>query len=301
MDTIRAALGKIKQRILYEIQKRNIEREGYFKKRGDMKLAPVFLLGSNRSGTSLISSIMGQHPSLEGIFDKYNEPDRKSYGHLYAYCTSHHVWPFWNPSSNWYAEDEGVLWGHPKNIGKYYRDRPTDDREALFLANLLKSYMKTDKTPFLNSHFNMFKVGLLTKVFPNAKFVLIIRDFQDYIRSCSHKWTKEKIEIEYPKIGLHWLTLNNTCIYDLKKYAPDNFAILEYSSLFQEHEKTNAILNVKFQAIGLDPFDYNLDIVNTGHRHLGDEYITDLQFEEMFGCIDSMLEFEKKLVEGFSQ
>ena len=211
-----------------------------------------------------------------------------------AYCTSHHVWPFWNPTGNWSVENEGVLWGHPKHIGKYYRDRPTDDREALFLANLLKSHMKTDKKPFLNSHFNMFKVGLLTKVFPNAKFLLIIRDYRDYIRSCSHKWTE--IEIEYPKIGLHWLTLNNTCIYDLKKYAPNNFVILDYSSLFHDHETINAMLNEKLKLIGLEKFDYNLDIIRTKHRYL-EEHSTHLQYDEFFGGIDSLLSFERTLTD----
>jgi len=301
MDILRLSLSAIKQRFLYEIQKGYKKRYGYFKKRENIDLAPLFILGSNRSGTSLISSIIGQHPSLEGIFGKSNEPNRKNDGHLLAYCTSHHVWPFWNPTGNWAVENEGALWGHPKHIGKYYRDRPTDDREALLLANLLKSHMKTDKIPFINSHFNMFKVGLLKKVFPNAKFVLIIRDYQDYIRSCKHKWINQKIEIEFPKIGLHWLTLNNTCIYDLKKYAPDNFAIIEYSSLFQEAKITRAMLNEKLGIIGLDSFDYDLNIVDSRHRHLGGEYITELQFEEMFGCLDSLLEFEKKLVVGTEQ
>ena len=67
------------------------------------------------------------------------------------------------------------------DISNYYRDKPKDEKEALFLANSIRSYMKTEKPPLLNSHFNMFKVGLLTKVFPNSKFILIIRDFQDYI------------------------------------------------------------------------------------------------------------------------
>ena len=301
MIPIRTTLSVIKQRILYEIRKRNIERDGYFKKRGDMELAPVFLLGSNRSGTSLISSIMGQHPSLEGIFGNSNEPDRKTDGHLFAYCTSHHVWPFWNPTGNWFAEDEGVLWGHPKHIGKYYRDRPTDDREALFLANLLKSYMNTDKTPFLNSHFYMCKVGLLTKVFPNAKFVLIIRDYEDYIKSCSHKWVKQKIEIEFPKIGLHWLSTNTTCIYDLKKYAPDNFIIVDYHSLFQSPKEVNNMLNKKFATLGMEKFKFDLDLINNKHRYLGEEQITQLQYEDFFGFIDTLLSFEISLTEDLSQ
>ena len=46
---------------------------------------------------------------------------------------------------------------------------------------------------------------------------IIVKDYQDYIRSCSHKWMKQNIMIDSPKIGLHWLMTNTTCIYDLLK------------------------------------------------------------------------------------
>ena len=142
----------------------------------------------------------------------------------------------------------------------------------------------------------MFKIGLITKIIPNPKFVLIIRDYQDHIRSCSHKWTKQKIDIEFPKIGLHWLTLNSTCIYDLKKYAPDNFNIPDYSSLFHDHETVNSMLNEKLKLLGLEKFDYNLDIISTKHRYL-EEHSTHLQYDDFFGGIDSLLSFERTLTD----
>ena len=86
-----------------------------------------------------------------------------------------------NPSGNWNQKAEGVLCGHPKHISRYYRDKPVNDREALILANSLKRQTKTNKIPLLNSHPKIFKVGLITKIFPSAKFIFIIRDFQDYI------------------------------------------------------------------------------------------------------------------------
>jgi hypothetical protein len=199
------------------------------------------------------------------------------------------------PSRNWYKKDEGVLWGHPKHISRYYRDKPVNEREALYLANTLKIMTKTNKIPLVNSHFNMFKVGLIKKIFPYAKFVLIIRDYQDHIRSCSHKWTNQKIDIEFPKIGLHWLTLNTACIYDLKKYAPKDFVILDYASLFQDQEITNNYFNDKCEQIGLSNFEYNLDIVSAKNRFLGEEHISALQLDKFFGGIDSLLSFEKKI------
>ena len=151
----------------------------------------------------------------------------------------------------------------------------------------------------MNSHLNMFKVGLITEIFPSAKFILIIRDCQDHIRSCSHKWTKQKIDIEFPKIGLHWLTLNTACIYDLKKYAPKDFVILDYASLFQDQEITNNYFNDMCEQIGLSNFEYNLDIVNTKNRFLGEEHISTLQLDKFFGGIDSLLSFEKTITKDY--
>ena len=284
--------SRLKVRIMYELKKFN----GHYKRVEDIDLSPVFVVGGNRSGTSLISSLLGQHPQLEGIFGNSNEPSiTDNLNHIVNYCTSHHVWSFLDSHWDQINEDEGPLWGHPKHISRHYRDKPKNKKEALLLANCLRSYVKTEKTPLVNSHFNMFRIGLITKIFPNAKFVLIIRDYQDQIRSCSHKWSKRNLE--HPKIGLHWLTLNSCCIYDLKKYAPRNFVILDYSSLFQDQMTINNLLNEKLKKIGLDNFDYDLDIVNTKHRHLGEEYLTHLQFNDFFGGIDTLLSFEKTLTD----
>jgi hypothetical protein len=296
MNVFKPLASKIKQKFLLEVRKKKYEINGHYKRIEDIDLSPVFVLGGNRSGTSLISSLLGQHPQLEGIFSKFNEPSRKDErNHFMAYCTSHHVWNFLDRHWVQKNKDELPLWGHPKHISRLYRDKPKDEKEALLLANLLRSYIKTDKTPLVNSHFNMFRIGLITKIFPHAKFVLIIRDYQDHIRSCIHKWSEWNIE--YPKIGLHWLTLNSCCIYDLKKYASGNFAILDYSSMFQDQKTTNRMFNEKLRTIGLDEFDYDLNVVSTKHRYLGKEHITHLKFDEFFGCIDSLLSFEQTLIE----
>ena len=273
----------------------------YFKRVKDIDLSPVFILGGNRSGTSLIAAIVGQNPHLEGIFYVNNMlPIRstKNANHVESYCTSHQVWKFMDPDGiNWAQENEGVLWGHPKHISKYYRDAPKSEKELLLLGNALQFYRKTNRIPLVNSHFNMFRIGLITKIFPNAKFILIIRDYQDHIRSCTHKWSKQNINIEFPKIGLHWFTLNSCCIYDLKKYAIGNFILIDYSSLFYNHEKVNDMLNEKLETLGLEKFDYDLNVIDTKHRHLGKEHITHLLYEDFFGCIDPLISFEKTLTE----
>ena len=296
MNLVRSILRKMKVKLLMEAKIINSSINGSYKHVEEIDLSPIFILGGNRSGTSLISSLMSQHPQLEGIFGKPQKPSKKDeLDHIIAYSTSHHVWDFLDSHWNQKKEDEGPLWGHPKHISRHYRDKPINNKEILLLANSLKSFVKTEKKPLINSHFNMFRIGLITKIFTNAKFVLIIRDHRDYMRSCYHKWIKSNLE--YPKIGLHWFTLNSCCIFDLKKYAPKNYVILDYSSLFQDQITVKNFLNEKLKTIDLDDFDYDLDIVSPVHRHLGEEYLTHLKFNDFFGGIDTLLSFEKTLTD----
>ena len=276
-------------------RKKSVKYPKYYNNINNIGISPIFILGSNRSGTSLIANIIAQHPSVEGMFtnsDKVSPKDKEN-NHVLAYCTSHHIWDFLSEIS-W--DNEGVLWGHPKHISKYYRDAPKSEKESLNLLNALQHYRQTNKIPLINSHLNMFRIGLITKIFPNAKFILIIKDFKDYIRSCSHKWSKQN-NIEFPKIGLHWLTLNSCCIYDLKKYASGKYFLLDYSLLLNDSEIVNNMLNENLETIGLEKFDYDLNIISTKYRYLGDERITYLQYENFFGCIDPLLSFERKLTD----
>ena len=272
----------------------------YFNTIEEINFSPVFLIGGNRTGTSLTSSLFAQHPQLEGIFGSSEKSNSVSMvdKHSDAYCASHHVWNHLNKlSGDWARKDEGVLWGHPKHISKYYQDMPKSEEESLLLANAIQFYRKTDKIPFINSHFNMFRIGLITKIFSDAKFIMTIRDYKGYIKSCSDKWSRQDISIEFPKIGLHWLTLNTCCLYDLKKYASGNFCVVDYASLYKDESSVNKMLNEKLQEINMDPFDFNLDSINTDYRYHGKQHIYDLRYEEFFEHIEKLLSFERTLTD----
>ena len=148
-------------------------RYSNYKKNVDLK--PIFILGTSRSGTSMIASVIAQHSDVEGIFSS-EDNDKLSFnkGHIQAYCGSHHIWGF-HFGNNIHTRDynEGILWGHPKHISKHYRDKINNKIEPKILSNSIQYYRKTNKIPLINSHFNMLRIGLIKSVFPNAKFVLI--------------------------------------------------------------------------------------------------------------------------------
>jgi len=268
----------------------------YYKKIDNIDISPIFILGGNRSGTSLISSIISQNPEVEGIFQDNNVPLFSTNKHVLSYCSSHHIWDFLlKIKSNWAYKNEGVLWGHPKNISKYYKDKPKNNRESLLLINALQHYRTTDRIPLINSHFNMFRIGLIKKIFPNAKFVLIIKNYDEIIKSCYHKWSEQNIKIDYPKIGLHWYTLNSCCIYDLIKYASCDYCIIDFNQLFNNQEKTINLLNNNLYNIGLHKFDYNLKIISKKNRFLDSKDNYKFQFEKLFGWIENIIMYENKI------
>ena len=218
--------------------------------------------------------------------------------HILAYCTSHHVWDFLlSLKSQWAQDNEGVLWGHPKHISKYYIDKTRNDKESLLLANALQYYRKTDKIPLLNSHFNMFRIGMIKNIYPNAKFILIIKNHQEIIESCYNKWSKQNIDIDYPKIGLHWFTLNSCTLYDLKKYASGDYCFIDYSHLLNDSFKVNKMLNNKLHNIGINKYDYDLTIINPKYRFSSNNSYQ-LGYEKYFGWIENIISDEKKITEN---
>lgn len=269
----------------------------YFEKIEDINFSPIFILGGNRSGTSLISSLLSQHQHIEAIFEENNKPFIADNKHVLAYCTSHHVWDFLlKMEKRWSEHNEGVLWGHPKNISKYYRDKPNSLKESLLMANSLQFYRKTNNQPLINSHFNMFRIGMIKNIFPRAKFIMIIKNHNELIESCFDKWTKQNIQIEYPKIGMHWYNLNAICIYDLFKYAKKDHCIIDYSELFNTHEKTNAMLNNKLNIIGLSKFNFVLDEISPKFRF--SKKNNKLDYKKYFGWIEKIIKDEKIITQS---
>jgi hypothetical protein len=271
----------------------------YYKKIDNIDFEPIFLLGGNRSGTSLLSSIISQNSEVEGIFEENNKPHIADNKHVLAYCTSHHIWDFLlKMEKNWHDTNEGVLWGHPKHISKYYLDKIFNKKKELLIANSIQNYRKTNKKPFINSHFNMFRIGMIKNIFPRAKFILIIKNHNEIIESCFDKWTKQNIQIDYPKIGIHWYNLNAICIYDLFKYAKKDHCIIDYSELFDTNEKTNSLLNNKLNMIGLSKFNYVLDEINPKYRF--SKKNNKLDYKKYFGWVEKVILDEKNITKKLS-
>ena len=94
---------------------------------------PIFVLTANRSGSSLLSNILRQHPDLYSLdfnlkkinYDKINNHNRG--------FSEDFIWECLNDYRNdhFNLKGEGYLWSHPKYIADFYK-------EDFFFKKLLK-------------------------------------------------------------------------------------------------------------------------------------------------------------------
>jgi len=215
---------------------------------------------------------MAQHPDLEGLFSGSLVPELLESRHNLGFCESNHIWSWLlNPRSDHIAGNvAGALWGHPKNLGQYYRDKPQSDKEALLLVNSIQKYRRSSKTPLIKDQMNILRIRLITTIFPNAKFILIIREYPDYIKSCYHKWFDGR-EDKTASIGLHWLTLNSLAIYELERFAIKNYAIFKYRHLFDDKKILQDELQSVLAKLKLLPFEFGFAIIDSKYRFLESE------------------------------
>lgn len=253
---VKSRIRRLRERVKYGIVGKDNSRLA-------QDLRPIFVIGANRSGTSLCALSLSMHPELEGIFDD-NTPTRPtifSNGHTLGYAESTHIWRDLNKISENTAKGEGMMWGLPHVMSSLYVNSVGRADEKRLINELL-SARSTSLTPLIKDQANVFRIPLIKKLFPKARFVFLSRDHKSFIESCKHKWEADRETgvvpdrlVDVPHIGLHWLLVNTIALYDLKKYAPDDFIHLRLQDFQAEKSVRTAMLNRMFDFLDLDPID----------------------------------------------
>ena len=94
---------------------------------------------------------------------------------------------------NDHLKKEGFIWSDPKHVSDFYRDDFWAKKALIYEIYKVKS----DKIPFVKHSFFTLRLKLIKKIFPNAKIILNIRSYKDFISSNLHKWSVDK---RYSKI-----------------------------------------------------------------------------------------------------
>ena len=195
---------------------------------------PVFILGVQRSGTTLLRLILNSHPNIaipeEAAFlrpimkKKYicDEIPWTDLKRIYNYLKDSPHYALWNYDSskflNWFKKQSSISL-----------------RE--FIINLFMSYAESegkirwgDKTPSL-----FRKVDLLYQLFPEAKFIHIVRDGRDVFDS---RRRMDSNKDNSPVMAIEWCYKIHKIETFFESLPPSNKYTLRYEDLLINPEET---------------------------------------------------------------
>jgi len=217
----------------------------------DKFTGPLFLIGMPRSGTKLLRSLLNEHSEI-GIPNVETE-----------------FLPYW--VRNW--SRYGDL-SDPSNFKRFYqtmlrlpyftfmRESATAIKEEVWFE-LCRSYTPAGVFEALVRHDAKVDIGtkrtwgdkspsyiehlpLLREIFPNARFVHIIRDVRDYCPSINKAWGKNML-----RAAQRWTDSLHKVRADTKRFSEDYYEV-RYESLLEEPEAVLrdmcAFLDLKFDS-----------------------------------------------------
>ena len=265
------------------------------------EIAPIFVVGANRSGTSLCTQILSMHPEIEGIFDGPQSFSMQVDGHSSGFGEAHHIWQSLNSPKQDVNKGECALWGLPSFVSNIYVASVSDLRKRQ-LVNELVSARKTDKIPLIKWSHNVLRIPLIKDLFPKARFVFVTRDHRSHIQSNMHKLTADiekgllssNSHFDYPHIGLHWLLINTIALYDLKKYAKDDYIHIKLQDVHGEKSVRTKTMNQVFTFLNLAPVEVDDSIYDNPFIYMRSRDETDIDM--ISNMIGGLIDYETSLM-----
>lgn len=222
---------------------------------------PVFLLGSQRSGTTMLRLMLNNHPNLaiphESAFitiyykklAKYNDlSNTQSARRLLADVSRHPL----VQRGKLIADPDAIL---ARPIRTY-----RDFVEAIFqsYADSLGKARWGDKTPFYTAD-----IDILRLIFPDAKFIHLVRDGRDVLVSQkSIEWMSGNL----PKLILDW-RWKTTIAHKVGMVLKDDFLEIRYEDLVRAPapnlQKICAFLDEPYEPTMLEYSEGAKDVVPT--------------------------------------
>lgn len=136
-------------------------------------IKPIFILGTGRSGTTILGTVLSLHPSICFL----NEPKA--------------LWHSIHP-------EEDLIGSYSRRAARYYLYPEDASKEVIQAAHKLYGYSLAvthserilDKYPEL-----IFRLPFIKKIFPDAKFIFLVRNGWDTINSIARWSERESIEV----------------------------------------------------------------------------------------------------------
>jgi len=211
---------------------------------------PLFIVGMPRSGTKLLRDLLNQHPKIcmpevETVFFPFFI---KKYGEDFDFNSPQKeqlFQDFFNTPFFWNMKRIGF------SINKNFVERQNMVKSWGEFANLVFSFFGPkqisedvilgDKTPQYIVHLELFK-----RIWPEAKFIHLIRDPRDVCISAKNIWNKSMFRTAYV-----WKnTIQKTA--SLKEKYQNDYIEIKYENLISEVETVMRLLS-SFLLINYDP------------------------------------------------
>jgi len=243
-------------------------QKDFLKSTKRLEIEPIFIIGSNRSGTSVITKILEQHPQLckTSKESKKDNGSKTTNGHYLGFSESTHLLEMLALKT--FAKKCFSKWAHPQFISNTYLNKYENKIDASKLIQEISNIEKTGKRPIIKDQLNILRIKFLIDIFPKAKFIYVKRDLESYITSNIHKLNISNIKEnknEVTNICLHWMLCNLICNYELKSYAKERYIELNFETVTNKELLRKELKNI-LEFIDVKKIDLNLEVIDTNKK-----------------------------------
>lgn len=207
---------------------------------------PIFVVGTPRSGTTLVSRILGNHPGVLSLGESNFFEDiwarREEIGTLQRACEVQlAVDRLMNLFARYHEPDTQELVDRavdPENIIEATMVSSSGDYGTLYtvfmgaLARFVGARHICDDTPK-----HLYYLQDIFEILPHAKVIICTRDVRDYLISYQNWWRRspdsERIRALYHPIltSMLWRSSTNVALASLDKFTPEQVLLMRYEDL----------------------------------------------------------------------
>jgi len=140
---------------------------------GQLKQDPIFVIGPARSGTTWVYDIIKNHPLVAGVYESWLFTSQNGIGSMFT--TAH--WPVNRSGLGNFISREEVMHSSRELVIKIMSHAIQPEHQFL-----------VEKSP---NH--IYTIPLIREVFPNARFICVLRDGRDVavsVRAATKSWMK---------------------------------------------------------------------------------------------------------------